>query len=90
MALLAMATWEKAWSCDGRLHAELLAGDGVVLFGQETDIVAQAQEPFVEGGGLIAATHQGEAVDEPERTQQKRSLFATDTVVSVVYLIARH
>jgi len=49
--------------------AELLAGNGVVLLGQETDVVAQAQEPLVKGGGLVATIDQGEAVDEPERTQ---------------------
>ena len=78
MALLASAMWENAW---GKLPS-CRPPDGVVLLGKETDVVAQAQQALIERGGLGVATHQGEAVDEPERAQEKRSLFSADAIIA--------
>ena len=49
--------------------AELPFGDGVVLLGEEPDIVGQSEQPLEEGPCLVEAAHEGEVVGQPERTR---------------------
>ena len=53
---------------------------GVVLLGQEADIVAQREEAFESLRRFIVPPHQGETVRKPERAGQESALIALNTI----------
>jgi hypothetical protein len=54
--------------------ADQSAGLGVVLLGEESDVVAQGQQPFEDLPGLVVPSLQGVVVGEPEGAGQKGTL----------------
>ena len=60
--------------------AHQASGHRVVLLGQETEVVAQSQQPVEELAGVVVAAQQREAVGQPERAGQKGPLPAGQPV----------
>src|SRR6478672_9291161 len=57
----------------------------VVLFGEETDIVAQSEKPLEKRACLRLASCQVEAISQPERTWQKNSV-ASGQAIDALFL----
>jgi hypothetical protein len=54
-----------------RKVARYFARFGVVLLREESDIIAQAEEPFEQFSRLAVATLEGEIVGKPERAEEE-------------------
>src|SRR3954469_135871 len=63
--------------------ADQSAGLGVVLLGEESDVVAQGQQPFEDLPGLVVPALEGVVVREPESAREKGSLAGRQTVDAV-------
>lgn len=60
--------------------AQLAAGEGVVLLGQEAQVVAQEQKAFEEPAGVVLAAGQEQGVREPEGAGEERAFTAGEAV----------
>jgi hypothetical protein len=63
-----------------RKISELTVFFGIVLFGQEADIIAQRQQVLEEGARFVHAALQGVVVNHPKTTGEKGSLVPDETV----------
>ncbi len=54
--------------------------DGVVLFGEQTEIVAQPEQAFEQSAGVVCPPDHSEAVRHPERAGEERSLASGEAV----------
>src|SRR5690349_13208059 len=54
--------------------AQLPPAPGVVLLAEETDIVAQLEQSFEQGDGLVPAADALQGVHEPEAARDERAL----------------
>jgi hypothetical protein len=63
------------------------AGCGVVLLRQQSDVVAQREQPLEDLPGLVVPTHQGVVVGEPERAGEERALAGGQPVDAVARLL---
>ena len=70
--------------------AEHPARRRVVLLGDQPEVVAEAEQPLEERRRLLAAAHQRQVVDEPERAGEEHPLAARHPVEVVVGDIAAH
>ena len=70
--------------------AEHPASRGVVLLRQQTDVVAQHQQPFEKGSRFLTATDQGQVVGQPERAHEEHAFLAGQTIVGVSRVVTPH
>jgi len=56
--------------------AELAAGEGVVFFGEQADVVSQVEQPLEQLAGLVVRSLHGEHLGEPERAGEKDAFVA--------------
>ena len=60
--------------------AELPAGDGVVLLGEQPDVVAEVEQSLEQLAGLVELALPGEYLDQPERAGEKDALARREPV----------
>ena len=60
--------------------AEQPLRDGVVLLGEQADVVREADEPLEERARFVVAADQLVAVDEPERAREEHALAGRQAV----------
>src|ERR1700722_13956354 len=63
-----------------RKIAELALAARVVLLGEQSDIVAQGEQPLEHRRPLVVLAEQGQIVDEPEAAGEKRPLARRQAV----------
>src|SRR5438093_4385009 len=63
-----------------RKVAELAPGDGVVLLGEEADVVAQVEQTLEELAGFLVAPLERQHGGEPERTRKEDAFAAGEAV----------
>lgn len=74
-----------------RSVAQLTARSGVVLLAEETDIVAQGEEPLEQGARLPEGADGAQRVDHPEAAGQKGALRARQSVdVPIALRVVAH
>ncbi len=59
---------------------EQLAGGGVVLLGQQPEVVADVEETFEERRRFVVPALEGKVVSQPERAGQEQALVAGEPV----------
>src|SRR5947207_7607311 len=64
--------------------AQRFTSEWVDLLGEQTDVVGKAEQPFEQRVGFVEVAGMGEAVEQPERTQQERAFTTVETVVGLV------
>ena len=63
--------------------AHLALGHGVVFLGQQTEVVAEADQTIEQGVGVVVPADQVEAVGQPEGTGQEGPLVTLQAVHGV-------
>ena len=84
-AVLIRARWVKAW---GKLPINLPCL-GLVLLGDQADVVDQAQQPLEQLASLVGAPRHRQGVREPERAREERALLAMQPVDVIRALAGR-
>ena len=65
-------------------------GVGLVLLGQQSDVVAQPDEPLEQRPRVVEAAHERQVVGQPERARQEDPLTRRQPVDAAVRLVAAH
>src|SRR5665811_1322407 len=73
-----------------RRVAQLPVCAGIPFLAQESDVVAQAQEPLEQDDGLVPTPGAVQSVHEPERAREEDTLAPRKTVLAALRPVAQH